>query len=61
MSKSIERLKQAAQRLGLDICVKSMPDSTRTAQDAASACACDVAQIVKSLVFEGSRSGDLKL
>lgn len=28
-----------------------LPDSTRTAAEAASACGCDVGQIVKSLVF----------
>ncbi|MEM1401365.1 MAG: YbaK/EbsC family protein, partial [Pseudomonadota bacterium] len=38
-----------------------MPESTRTAQDAAAACGCDVGQIVKSLIFEGATSGDLKL
>jgi prolyl-tRNA editing enzyme YbaK/EbsC (Cys-tRNA(Pro) deacylase) len=34
-----------------------MQASTRTAQDAALACGCDVAQIVKSLLFVGSDSG----
>ena len=38
-----------------------MGDSTRTAEDAARACGCDVAQIVKSLVFKGGDSGDLIL
>ncbi|MGB0935755.1 MAG: YbaK/EbsC family protein, partial [Alphaproteobacteria bacterium] len=31
--------------------------STRTAQDAANTIGCDVAQIVKSLVFQGKESG----
>jgi Cys-tRNA(Pro) deacylase len=41
----------AARRAGLDITVSSYPDGTRTAADAARAIGCDVAQIVKSLVF----------
>ncbi len=37
---------------GLDVEVQVLPDSTRTAVEAAEACRCDVGQIVKSLVFE---------
>ena len=37
--------------LGLDVEVRELPASTRTAQEAADAVACDVGQIVKSLVF----------
>ena len=40
----------AAER-GLDVSVREFPDGTRTAADAAAAVGCDVAQIVKSLVF----------
>ena len=40
----------AAER-GLDVSVRAFPDGTRTAVDAAAAVGCDVAQIVKSLVF----------
>lgn len=36
---------------GLDIQVRTYPAGTRTAGDAAAAIGCDVAQIVKSLVF----------
>ena len=36
---------------GLDVDVRVLPDSTRTAAEAAAACGCDVGQIVKSLVF----------
>lgn len=36
---------------GLDVGVRSFPAGTRTAEDAARAIGCDVAQIVKSLVF----------
>jgi prolyl-tRNA editing enzyme YbaK/EbsC (Cys-tRNA(Pro) deacylase) len=36
---------------GLDVKVHVLPDSTRTAAEAAEACGCEVGQIVKSLVF----------
>lgn len=49
---STERVREAAEALGLDIEILSMPASTRTAEEAAAACGCDVAQIVKSLIFE---------
>jgi prolyl-tRNA editing enzyme YbaK/EbsC (Cys-tRNA(Pro) deacylase) len=35
-----------------------MPESTRSAQDAAAAIGCMVGQIAKSLVFRGERTGD---
>jgi prolyl-tRNA editing enzyme YbaK/EbsC (Cys-tRNA(Pro) deacylase) len=38
-----------------------MPASTRTAEEAATACGCAVGQIVKSLVFQGHNSGRLYL
>lgn len=61
MSKSIARVETAATEQGLDIEILRMPETTRTAQDAASACGCAVAQIVKSLIFKGAESGALKL
>jgi prolyl-tRNA editing enzyme YbaK/EbsC (Cys-tRNA(Pro) deacylase) len=45
------RFLDAAARLGLTPEVLHFPEGTRTAQDAARAIGCDVAQIVKSLVF----------
>ena len=54
---SAARVQAAAERLGLAIAVREMPGSTRTAEEAAAACGCDVAQIVKSLVFAGRDSG----
>lgn len=54
---SARRVKDAAEALGLAITVREMPQSTRTAEEAAAACGCGVAQIVKSLVFEGGQSG----
>jgi prolyl-tRNA editing enzyme YbaK/EbsC (Cys-tRNA(Pro) deacylase) len=54
---SPRRVYDAARALGLDIAVHLMDQSTRTAEEAAAACGCKVAQIVKSLVFRGQRSG----
>jgi prolyl-tRNA editing enzyme YbaK/EbsC (Cys-tRNA(Pro) deacylase) len=51
------KVQEAAGRLGLAIVVRAMPQSTRTAEEAAAACGCDVGQIVKSLVFSGKASG----
>ncbi|MCL6285730.1 YbaK/EbsC family protein, partial [Ruegeria sp. 2012CJ41-6] len=61
MSNSVKRVEQAAKSLGLGISVVLMPESTRTARDAATACNCDVGQITKSLIFEGAETGKLKL
>jgi prolyl-tRNA editing enzyme YbaK/EbsC (Cys-tRNA(Pro) deacylase) len=58
---SIERVQQAAAQAHLAIEVKRMGASTRTAEEAAQQCGCGVGQIVKSLVFEGERSGRLYL
>jgi prolyl-tRNA editing enzyme YbaK/EbsC (Cys-tRNA(Pro) deacylase) len=57
LSSSAQRVQDAAERLSLPIAIREMPQSTRTAEEAAAACGCAVAQIVKSLVFEGSGSG----
>lgn len=51
------RVAAAAAELGLAIEIVLMPDSTRTAEEAAAACGCGVGQIVKSLVFTGAQSG----
>ena len=61
MSSSIERVEQAARDAGLEIEVKRMGASTRTAEEAAVQCGCAVGQIVKSLVFQGERSRRLYL
>jgi prolyl-tRNA editing enzyme YbaK/EbsC (Cys-tRNA(Pro) deacylase) len=58
---SIERVIAAAADAGLAIEVKRMGASTRTAEEAAAQCGCGVAQIVKSLVFQGETSGRLYL
>ena len=51
------RVAEAADRLGLPIEIAIMPETTRTAEEAAAACGCRVGQIVKSLVFTGAESG----
>ena len=61
MSSSIERVEQAARDAGLDIEVKRMGASTRTAEEAAAQCGCGVGQIVKSLIFQGEQSARLFL
>ena len=48
---SEEQFADAARTLGVDLEVRVFPQGTRTAQDAATAVGCHVAQIVKSLVF----------
>jgi prolyl-tRNA editing enzyme YbaK/EbsC (Cys-tRNA(Pro) deacylase) len=58
---SIERVQQAASEAGLDIEIRRMGASTRTAEEAAAQCGCAVGQIVKSLVFQGEQSGRLYL
>lgn len=54
---SAQRVADAAKRLGLSPHIVTMADSTRTAEEAAAACGCEVAQIVKSLVFRGAQTG----
>lgn len=51
------RVQAALEASGLDCRVRHMPRPTRTAEEAAAACGCEVGQIVKSLVFRGIRSG----
>jgi prolyl-tRNA editing enzyme YbaK/EbsC (Cys-tRNA(Pro) deacylase) len=48
---NVARVVAAAAAAGLAIQVQRFPEGTRTAADAARAVGCDVAQIVKSLVF----------
>ena len=61
MSKSIARVEQAARDAGMAIEIRRMGESTRTAAEAAEQCGCVVAQIVKSLIFQGQTSERLYL
>lgn len=55
MSDSVERVRAALAEAGHPDTIDLFPDGTRTAQDAANAVGCTVAQIAKSIVL---RSGD---
>lgn len=57
LPRSAQRVQDGAHTLGLEIKVVEMPESTRTAPEAAAACGCELAQIVKSLVFKGAETG----
>lgn len=59
--KSTRRVAEAARQAGLEIEILTMPESTRTAEEAAQACGCETAQIVKSLIFERTGDGALVL
>jgi prolyl-tRNA editing enzyme YbaK/EbsC (Cys-tRNA(Pro) deacylase) len=51
MHPTAERFQVRLRELGLDVEVRELADSTRTAQEAAAAVGVEVGQIVKSLVF----------
>ena len=51
MHPTAARVQQRLHERGLDVTVQVLPDSARTAAEAAVAVGCDVGQIVKSLVF----------
>jgi prolyl-tRNA editing enzyme YbaK/EbsC (Cys-tRNA(Pro) deacylase) len=51
MHPNVQRVADAGRRAGLELEIRRFPEGTRTADDAARAIGCEVAQIVKSLVF----------
>lgn len=51
MASGPERVQEALDALGLEVTVVRLPDSTRTAPEAARAVGCDVGAIAKSLLF----------
>jgi len=53
LHKTAARLQERLRRFGLDVEVRELADSTRTAAEAAAAVGAEVGQIVKSLVFTG--------
>lgn len=57
LSPSAQRVQKALQERGFELQVVELPNSTRTANEAAQAVGCDVGQIVKSLIFKTKRSG----
>lgn len=56
LSKSARRVQDALDKQGKTFQVFELPESTRTAVEAARAVGCQLGQIVKSLVFKAKRS-----
>lgn len=56
LSKSAQSVQDVLTKKGLSLKVIELPASTRTAQEAAQAIGCEVAQIVKSLIFRTAMS-----
>jgi prolyl-tRNA editing enzyme YbaK/EbsC (Cys-tRNA(Pro) deacylase) len=56
LSPSARRVQEALQSLGFSYDVVELPDTTRSARDAASAIGCRVEQIAKSIVFKTAKS-----
>ena len=56
LSSSATKVQKALQEKGFTMLVLELPTSTRTALEAAQAVGCDVAQIVKSLIFKAKQT-----
>jgi len=61
MSKSLARVRAALEAAGVAFDLREMAAETRTAEQAAAAAGCALDQIVKSVLFRGSGSGQLRL
>jgi prolyl-tRNA editing enzyme YbaK/EbsC (Cys-tRNA(Pro) deacylase) len=57
LSPSAQKVQDALKGSGYDYRVQELPNSTRTAAEAAEAIGCQVDQIVKSLIFRARQSG----
>lgn len=57
LSNSAQRVQAALAAHGLGLTVVELPQSTRTAAEAAAAVGCTVGQIAKSLIFRAAESG----
>ncbi len=57
LSKSAGKVQSALMEMGMELMVVELPDSTRTAAEAARAIGCQVGQIAKSIVFQTTSSG----
>ena len=57
LPRAAQRVLEVLKARGLDHEIRQMGESTRTAEEAAAACGCEVGQIIKSLVFRGKESG----
>ncbi len=56
LSKNAQKVQEVLSGMGLECHVVELADSTRTAQEAADAIGCEVAQIAKSLIFRGKET-----
>jgi prolyl-tRNA editing enzyme YbaK/EbsC (Cys-tRNA(Pro) deacylase) len=56
LSSSAQKVQEALERMGLSLEVIELPDSTRTAVEAAQAVGCQLGQIIKTLIFKAKRS-----
>ena len=61
MAGGVDRFRREAEARGLTLDIRTFPEGTKTAQDAARAVGCDVGQIVKTLVFVADGSPVLAL
>ncbi|WP_413718863.1 YbaK/EbsC family protein [Silicimonas sp. MF1-12-2] len=61
MSKSLKRVAEALRSAGIEAGMMEMPDSTRTAAEAARAAGCALDQIAKSIIFRGETTGTVHL
>jgi len=57
MSKSLKRVARVLEEAGIGAEVVEMPDSTRTAAEAAAAVGCELDQIAKSIIFRAEDHG----
>jgi prolyl-tRNA editing enzyme YbaK/EbsC (Cys-tRNA(Pro) deacylase) len=57
LSKANQRVQEALRDRGVDALIRALPDSTRTAAEAAQAIGCSLGQIAKSLVFRAQNTG----
>jgi prolyl-tRNA editing enzyme YbaK/EbsC (Cys-tRNA(Pro) deacylase) len=54
---SIQKVQKAIKNKGYDFHILELPDSTRTAREAAEVIGCAVSEIAKSLIFKGGNTG----
>lgn len=58
LSRSAQVVQDKLTELGYPNEVKQLPDSTRTAEEAANAIGCEISQIAKSIIFRLKKSGE---
>ncbi|WP_374723727.1 YbaK/EbsC family protein [Calidifontibacillus erzurumensis] len=56
LKKSAQKVQTVLNQLGFELNVIELPDSARTALEAANAIGCTISQIAKSLIFKGKTS-----